>query len=196
MTEVPTDSVVLSLRGSCLDIAQDLAHKLKAFPNSQHGVELSRLLDSRWPSDEWRGSVLSIHVPIVARAAAILGLREPVALIGAIAERYDAHRIEAARALGELGANEAEGALLEALKDKSPWARAAVLQALYAVKATTVGPIIAALRAKEPFVRAEAARVIGGVGGLEVVPRLLTMLEDEQTRDGAILGLWRPFERS
>ncbi len=105
--------------------------------------------------------------------------------------RYDSYRIEAARALGELGGSDAEAALLKALKDKSPWARGAVLRALYAMKATTVGPIIAALRDNELFVRAEAARTMGGLGGPEVVPALLTMLGDEQTRDAAILGLWR-----
>lgn len=475
MTESSRDSVVLSLRGSCLDIAQDLADKLKALPAGQRGVELRRLLESRPPSDDWRGSVLALHVPIVARVAAILGLREPATLIDTIAERYvdwslvmpygagratmdafpagalrgvvgehllrrlnaskdhsaldkafdlicvldpreavgameemlihgtnldarrhlvqamgsrnlaldtilrlhdsdpelrfncrialggsgepsvlpkllsslaseepigaisallahkskgagaavleaamthstavlaeliikdelwpdisglrtkplvdrlledlkdknkrflasrllavlgadeaiepllallrsenrdtrataawalgrlkavlavdtltavacetecastalavirgreaipalitilargryDAHRIEAARALGKLGGNEAEAALLKALKEKSPWARTAVLDALYAMKATTVGPIIAALKDKEPSVRAEAARVIGGLAGSEVGPRLLTMIGDEQARDGAILGLWR-----
>lgn len=88
MTGVPKESVALSQRGSCLDIAQDLAGKLKALPNGQVEVELRRLLDSRSPSEDWRGSVLSIHVPIATRAAAILGLREPATLVDTIAERY------------------------------------------------------------------------------------------------------------
>jgi len=124
--------------------------------------------------------------------ASIRGREAIPALITIVARgRFDSYRIEAARALGELGGNDAEAALLRALKDKSPWARDAALRALYTMKATTVGPIIAALRDREAFVRAEAARAIGGLGGPEVVPRLLTLLGDEQTREGATVGLWR-----
>ncbi|OGG49743.1 MAG: hypothetical protein A3F84_22855 [Candidatus Handelsmanbacteria bacterium RIFCSPLOWO2_12_FULL_64_10] len=120
------------------------------------------------------------HLRSVA-AAALGEMRDTVAtpaLVQALDDRSVSVRRASAAALGKLCDSRALGPLVRRMGDSHQSVRFAAAGALAGIGPPAVGALSGALRGADPLVRALAAEALGKVGGLEVVPPLLTAAED------------------
>ena len=87
-----------------------------------------------------------------------------------------------AEALGEIGSENAVGALCEVLKDRKPDVRKAAAEVLVKMGSLAVEELIAAIQDKEWVMRQEAAWALGQIGGPIPVEALCNALRDEDMR--------------
>jgi lysophospholipase L1-like esterase len=126
------------------------------------------------------------------------GIPSVAALAGALRDRREPIRREAARALGEVAAADhaaAAGALFEALGDQRETVRAQAARSLSQLRLEppAVPSLTAALRSPDPYVSSFAAWTLGGLGpaAVSAVPALVDALEREEGfgRGGAAAAL-------
>ena len=108
-------------------------------------------------------------------------------------------RARAARALGELQAQQAEPVLRDALSDSDPLVRIQSAAALGLLRARgSVGRLLQALEDPDVLVRQMAASALGAVGDPAAAPVLIRALEDPEAglRERAALALGRLRQES
>lgn len=87
-------------------------------------------------------------------------------------------RMEAAKSLGRMGANEAIGPLATALDDDDQQVRLSAVTALGKIGKLAIQPLISALKNKDEELRQHAAKALE-LNGIPVTNLLLSMLKDD-----------------
>ncbi|MCC7494793.1 MAG: HEAT repeat domain-containing protein, partial [Fimbriimonadaceae bacterium] len=100
-------------------------------------------------------------------------------MIGAVKGGTPTQKVGCARALGQLKTTRAVPALIGALGVKETEVRLAARDALVAMGAAAVQPLIAALAEKSPFTRRHSAEALGELEDLQAGDPLLALFADE-----------------